>query len=225
MKLAVLFSGGKDSTYAAYLASKEHNIVCLLSMIAKNPESYMFHTPNIHLTKIQAEVMNIPLLTQSTDGEKEIELNELKQLIKKAKKKFKIQGVVTGAIKSTYQATRIQKICAELKLWCFNPLWQAEEISHLKEIVNTGFIVIITQIAAEGFDDSWLGKEIHKEEIKKLKRLHKKYKINIAFEGGEAETLVLDGPIFKKKIKIKKSRKILEKEHTGIFEIQEVELN
>jgi len=154
MRLAILFSGGKDSTYAAYLASKEHKIVCLLSMISKNPDSYMFHTPNINLTTIQAKVMNLPLLTQSTSGEKEIEVKELKRLVQAAKRKYKIEGVVTGAIKSTYQATRIQKVCHELNLWCFNPLWQKDEITHLKDLIKNKFEVIISAVAAYPFDEN-----------------------------------------------------------------------
>ena len=85
MKLGVLFSGGKDSTMATYLAKKEgHEIACLITIYSENPDSYMFHTPSISKTKKQAELMGIPLLTGKTDGIKEKELKDLEKTIKEA---------------------------------------------------------------------------------------------------------------------------------------------
>ena len=183
MKLAVLFSGGKDSCYALYKASKEHEITCLLSVISKNPESYMFHTPNIELTKIQAKAMELPLITKTTEGEKELELNDLKLLIQTAVAKYKIEGVVTGALASVYQATRVQKICAQLGLWCFNPIWQMDQIELLNELKKNKFQTVIVGVFAYPLDDSYLGKKITKNMIDKLIELNKKYKINPAGEG------------------------------------------
>ena len=112
MKLASLFSGGKDSCYATYLTKQQgHEIVCLISIFSKNLESYMFHTPSIKQVKKQAEAMNLPLIIQETKGEKEEELRDLERAIKTAIKEYKIQGIITGAIKSVYQSSRIQKIC------------------------------------------------------------------------------------------------------------------
>src|SRR3990167_4493874 len=109
MKLGVLFSGGKDSTFATWLAKKEgYEISCLISIVSDNKESYMFHTPAIEKTEVQARSMNIPIILQKTEGKKEKELEDLKEAIKKAKEKYEIQGIVTGAIQSVYQASRIQ---------------------------------------------------------------------------------------------------------------------
>ncbi len=99
MKLAALFSGGKDSCFALYKAVKErHGIACLISLISENKESYMFHTPNIHLTNLQAEALELPLIAFKTKGEKEIELLDLEKAIKSAVKKYKIEGIVSGAV-------------------------------------------------------------------------------------------------------------------------------
>jgi ABC transporter with metal-binding/Fe-S-binding domain ATP-binding protein len=223
MKLAVLFSGGKDSCYAMYKASKEHEIVCLLSVISKNPESYMFHTPNIELTKLQAKAMEIPLITKTTEGEKELELNDLKLLIQTAVAKYNIEGVVTGALASVYQATRVQKICSQLGLWCFNPIWQMDQVELLNELKKNKFQTVIVGVFAYPLDDSYLGKKITKEMIDKLIELSKKYKINPAGEGGELETFVTNAPMFNKKIKIKKSEIEYEK-NAGILLIKEAKL-
>ena len=223
MKLAVLFSGGKDSCYAMYKASKDHDIACLLSVISKNPESYMFHTPNIKLTKLQAKAMELPLITKTTEGKKELELNDLKLLIQTAVAKYKIEGVVTGALASVYQATRVQKICAQLGLWCFNPIWQMDQVELLNELKKNKFQTVIVGVFAYPLDDSYLGKKITKKIIDKLIELNKKYKINPAGEGGELETFVTNGPMFKKKIKIKKSE-IEYENNAGILLIKEAKL-
>lgn|SRR3989338_2700366 len=223
MKLGILFSGGKDSCYALQKAMQKEKAVCLISVISKNKESYMFHVPNIEIADLQAKAIGIPLIKKITRGEKEKELDDLKKAIKEAKRKYKIEGIVTGAIESVYQSTRIQKICDELSLWCFNPLWQKNQEELLNEVLKNKFKVIISGIFAYPLDKSWLGKQLDRETIKKLVELKEKYKINPAGEGGEMETTVLDAPFFKKKIKILDSETDY-KENSGIFIIKKAGL-
>ncbi len=220
MKLAVLFSGGKDSCYSAYLAKKQgHELVCLISIFSKNKESYMFHTPSIKKTKTQAEVMNLPLIIQKTKGKKEEELEDLEKVIAKTKKKYKIEGIVTGALHSVYQASRIQKICDKLKIKCINPLWHKNEINYLKDLIKNNFKIIITAVAAYPLNKSWLGREIDKRFIDEVKQLKEKYKIHPAGEGGEFETFVLNCPLFKKELKIKSFKDFKEGEYSFRREI------
>lgn len=223
MKLGVLFSGGKDSCYALHEASKEHEIVCLLSVVSKNFESYMFHVPNIELTNLQAESMKIPLMSKITEGEKEKELTDLKNLIIEAKEEYGIEGIVTGAVESVYQATRIQKICDELDLWCFNPLWQKDQIELLKDLLENGFEVLVTGVFGYPLDETWLGKKIDKETIEKLEKLSKRYELNPAGEGGEIETTVVNSPEFERRLIIEDFEKEYSN-HSGIFKIKDARL-
>lgn len=202
-RCAILFSGGKDSTMAAYLAKKKgYELACLITILSENPESYMFHTPSIQKTKQQAKVMNIPLIVDKTKGEKEKELKDLERAIKTAKKKYKIDCIATGALHSEYQASRIQKICDKLKLECFNPLWHKDEHKYLKELIKHKFKVIVIGVAAYPLNGSWLGRKIDNEFIEDVKELHEKYKIHVAGEGGEFETFVLDCPLFERPLKV-----------------------
>ena len=207
MKLGVLFSGGKDSCYATELASEEHEISCLLTINSENKDSFMFHTPAIKWTKIQAEAMGIAHLFGKTSGNKDSELEDLKNLIKQAISDYQIEGIVTGAIASVYQASRIQDICADLNLWCFNPLWQSSQTELLLNLISGGYEICITAVAAESLDESWLGKQITAETISELLSLAKKYRINPAGEGGEFETFVLNSPLFNRKLSIINSLK------------------
>lgn len=220
-KCVVLFSGGKDSTYAAHLAKKEgYELACLISVFSQNRESYMFHTPSIEQTKYQAKVMNLPLIIQKTKGEKELELEDLERAIKKVRDKFNINTLVTGALHSVYQASRIKKICDRLNLKCFNPLWHKNEIEYLKELINNDFKVIITGVFAYPLDKSWLGRIINKSFIDEVQSLKEKYKIHAAGEGGEFETFVLNCPLFRKELKIKSYKDIKEGENSWRREIK-----
>lgn len=202
-KAAVLFSGGKDSCYSAYLAKeKGYELKCLITVISENIDSYMFHTPSIEKTKEQAKVMGIPLIIGKTKGEKEEELKDLEDTIKKAIKKYKVDTIVTGAIASNYQATRIKEICTKLKLTCYNPLWDKDELSYLHELVKNNFKVIITGVAAYPLDKTFLGRIIDKKFIHDSIELNNKYSIHIAGEGGEFETFVLNCPLFKRELKV-----------------------
>ncbi|MBR9700118.1 diphthine--ammonia ligase [Candidatus Woesearchaeota archaeon] len=224
MRLGALVSGGKDSIYALYKASKENEIICVLSMRSENPDSYMFHTPNIHLVELQAESMALPLVWGLTKGEKEKELNELKILIQKAIEEHKIEGIITGALHSQYQKERIERICDDLKLKMISPLWGMEQEQEMRELLKEGFSVILTKVAADGLDASWLGRIMTEKDIDALVQLHKQYKINIAGEGGEFESLVLDCPLFKKKLLIKKASVVMEDARTGAYLIQEANI-
>lgn len=223
MKLGVLYSGGKDSTLALIKAVKYHEIACLISIVSTNKESYMFHTPNIDITLLQSRAMELPLIRAVTKGEKETELEDLKKAIQEAITRYSIEGVVTGAVRSTYQATRIQKICHELGIWCFNPLWLKNQVELLYEVCEKGIRAIISGVFAEPFDASYLGKEIDEKMVKKLADLAIEHKINPAGEGGEIETTVLEAPVFKKKIIVTKRSKQYAN-YSGTYNIEDARL-
>jgi ABC transporter with metal-binding/Fe-S-binding domain ATP-binding protein len=211
MRMLSLFSGGKDSLYAAYLAIKEgHEVVYLLSLESKRDDSYMFHVPNISLTSFQADAMGIPLIRKSVKGEKEKEVIELQNIIGDFVKNKEIDGIITGAIESNYQRERIQKIADHYGIFHYAPLWKTEVNEYMESLINNGFKILIVSISALGLDESYLGKVIDREILEKLRVLNKKYGVHIAGEGGEYETFVIDAPIFKKKLVIEKSRKIVE---------------
>ncbi len=202
MKLGVLFSGGKDSVFACWRAMEKNSVACLITLVSENTDSYMFHTPNICQASLQSEAMGLVQLSWPTQGVKEAELEDLMAAIVAARDRYGIEGVVTGAIESVYQAARVQRICRSLDLWCFNPLWQTDQINYLRQLLSEGFRVIISGVYAYPFEASWLGAELTEERIRKLSELQKKYKINPSGEGGELETFVLDGPLFRKRIEI-----------------------
>ena len=223
MRLGVLFSGGKDSTLALHKAAEKAEVACLITLVSENKESYMFHTPNIDITALQAKALGLPLIRQKTEGKPEAELADLEAAIAQAISDFKIDGVVTGAVESVYQAARIQQICNRLGVWCVNPLWKRNQKALLEEVVAAGFKTIISGVFAYPLDKTWLGKQIDSDLIGKLVVLGEEYGLSPSGEGGEIETTVLDAPLFKKKIEVLDAA-VEAQGNSGVFRIKQARL-
>jgi diphthine-ammonia ligase len=207
MRAGVLFSGGKDSTYAAYLAMKGHDVRCLVTLNPARDDSYMFHFPNLRWTALQAESMRVPQILVATAGEKEAELEDLSRALRMAKEEHSIEAVFSGALASVYQKSRVDRVCSELGLRSIAPLWQIDPQTHLTNLVRDGFDTIVTGVAALGLDESWLGRRLDGAMVAELVELQRKHGMNAALEGGEGETFVLDCPIFSERIEVTSSRK------------------
>ncbi|MCX8163611.1 MAG: diphthine--ammonia ligase [Candidatus Micrarchaeota archaeon] len=195
-----MFSGGKDSTYTAYLMLKKHFQVVLVSVISEK-YSLMFHYPNIKWCKLQAKVAGLKHYVLKAKKENELEV------LKNFLKKLKIDAIAAGAIYSTYQKSRIEKLAKELGLKTFFPLWQKKP-DFLKKMLKE-MEVYITAVAAEGLDKTYLAKRFLPEDVDKFLKLNPP--INVFLEGGEGETFVAYAPFFKKKIKILKWKKYFSK--------------
>jgi len=223
MRLGVLFSGGKDSTLALHMAAEKETVACIITLVSKNKESFMFHTPNIDVSALQAEALGLPLVSLETEGKKEEELADLEQAIAEAKSKYGIDGVVTGAVESVYQASRVQRICNRLDLWQFNPLWKTNQKCLLEILLEKNFEVIISGVFAYPLDETWLGKQLDTPMITRLVELQGKYGISPSGEGGEIETTVLDAPMFRQKIQVTEAA-IEWKGSSGVYVIKQARL-
>ena len=220
MHLAALVTGGKDSILALYRAQQMgHTIEVLATMIPERSDSYMFHFPNIHLTDYISRALEIPLVKAPTSGIKEKELEDLRKLLAS----LDVEGVVTGAVLSLYQKERIDRLCDELGIKSVAPLWHKDPLEIMKKLIRLKFKVIIVGVYAFGLDQTWLGQEINSERLEKLVELHEKYQISLVGEGGEYESLVLDAPIYKKRLEIIKAETIYEN-NSGVLVVKEAKL-
>ena len=196
--IACLFSGGKDSTLALHKAvSAGKNVGLLVTMRPDSADSYMFHKPNVDFTNLQAEALGISQALVVTKGEKEEELTDLEAaLVDNA-----VEEIITGAVASEYQKSRIDAMCKRHSIPHTAPLWGIDPLEELNELARS-YKVIITKVAAEGLDSGFLGQAIDQQMIKRLEELQRRNRINMLFEGGEAESFVLDAPLFKKRIEV-----------------------
>lgn len=225
LRLGAMLSSGKDSVYAMHVMQRQnYKIACLITIKSENPDSYMFHTPAIDLVDLQETCLEIPLITEYTRGEKEKELEDLKRALQRAKKEFKIDGIITGALFSNYQRERIEKVADSVGLKIFSPLWHMNQETEMRQLISEGFEVVISSIAADGLDKSWLGRILTEKDVDKLVQLNQKIGLNIAGEGGEFESLVLNAPMFKKRIKITAFDIEMEAENTARLLIKSAKL-
>ncbi|OGI14777.1 TIGR00289 family protein [Candidatus Micrarchaeota archaeon RBG_16_49_10] len=220
--VAVLFSGGKDSTRAVHWClEKGYEVRCLVTLVSHREDSYMFHVPNIGLTSKLAEAIGIKIEKSFTSGEKEKEVGDLKRALGN----LDVDGVACGGIASNYQKGRIEKVCGELGLELIAPFWGADPERFMEDTIKMGFDVRFVGVYAEGLGKDWLGRKLDGQSLKELIALNKKYGVSFVGEGGEFETITLDGPIFKKRVEILDSKVVWdERAKSGHLEIGKVRL-
>nr|HIK01015.1 diphthine--ammonia ligase [Candidatus Undinarchaeales archaeon ERR594346 U_76725] len=203
MKLAALFSGGKDSTASLYKAMQDgHEITHLVTALASNPDSYLFHTSAINMAELASEAMGIPLV--KVPIESTFDTGEAEEL-EEALSKLDIDGITLGGVSSNYQGNIFTGIASKLGLEVVAPFWEKPHEELIDYALDEGFKIIFVSVSADGLDQSWLGRELNRETYEELKKIREKYRSAIGGEGGEYCTLVIDGPIFKKRIKIENS--------------------
>jgi diphthine-ammonia ligase len=197
MKIAALFSGGKDSSYALFCTRLfAWDVTHLVTVFSASPESYMYHVPAIELTRLAAESIGIPLVEVATPPEPEVELLPLRDTLAS----LGVDGIVSGALASEYQRRRLDQICQDINIKSFAPLWHKNPRELIGEMVEEGFEIMIVGCSAEGLDERWLGRVLDKKALAELDRLHDRYGIHVAGEGGEYESMVLYGPHMKRRI-------------------------
>ena len=223
MKVVSLFSGGKDSAFALWCAQAQGwDVESLVTVFPESKDSWMFHFPGIRWTKLQAEAIGIPHTTIHTKGEKETELEDLSNGLEKLKSSG-IEGIVSGAIASEYQKTRLDNLCERLGLKSYAPLWHKNQEQLVREQIESGFEIIVTACNALGLDAKWLGRKLGTKELEALVKLKKRYGLNVALEGGEAETFVLRAPMFKRRLTVVRSTPHWHGE-SGYLDLEEIRL-
>ena len=199
MKVAVLFSGGKDSVFAAFACQSMGWEVSLLT-IEPAEHSTMFHHPNVKWCRRQAEEMEMGIvMVKAKDGGEESELAAMK----KALASLEVDGVASGAIESEYQKERVDWIAHELGIRSFAPIWRTGEtlLSEQCAYLETYLVAV----AAEGLHEGMLGRKFDSDFVAYARSL--KTPVNPHLEGGEGETFVCNAPFFRKGLKIKKWKK------------------
>ena len=199
MRLAALFSGGKDSTYAIYLMEQQgHSVSTLVSVLPSDPHSMVFHTPNLHLLPKMAEAMGRSMVTARSDGTEDGD----QEAMARALGLIRVDGVVTGAIASNYQWDRINWVCERLGLRVFSPLWRKEQGALMSDLISSGVRAVVVAVMAEGLGPEWLGRPLDEGALNDLLELRRTQGVNPSGEGGEYESLVVDSPLHSKRLEL-----------------------
>ena len=221
-----MYSGGKDSTFAIdYALEKGWDIKYLISIKPSRTDCYLFHYATVEHTKELAEILEIPHILEKckvADPEKEAQI--VRKIVEKQQKKDPINAVVLGGtgLQET-QLRSIQDALRPLGIEVFASHAGEEHDLVVEQILNKGYEIMITQVASDGLMP-WLGKKLTKENFDELKKDSLKYKFHIGFEGGYADTLVLDGPIFKKRLGVDGFERVIEDNYSGHIKISKLKV-
>ena len=185
MRVAVLASGGKDSTYASWWAQLQGwDVVSLVTVLVRGDDSMMFQLQNTWISAFQASSMGIPWRPVISSGEAEKEVIDLEEAINSEVGDFddiewvfprgietpddlvihsgalEIDALVVGALRSDYQKTRIERMCQRLGIVSFCPIWHKDSREHMQSLLDHGFGVIFTSVSTEGMNQillpSWM---------------------------------------------------------------------
>lgn len=199
MRVAVLSSGGKDSSAAYWWAiCKGWDVAYLVTVTITGGDSHMFQVPGVAAVQYQAQLSGITWINVESEGIQEEEIDDLQSALEM----LDIDGIVSGALRSDYQKSRLERMCQKLDIISWTPLWHQSSLEHMRNLVDNGFGIMLTGVSTEGMGEEWLGHTLSKESLTKLEQLSQKYRFNVDGEGGEYETLVLSGPHIDGKLEV-----------------------
>ncbi|AKA49085.1 ATPase [uncultured archaeon] len=181
MKAVSLFSGGKDSFFSALIAMEQGFDVQYAITIDPEEYSMMFHFPNTSAADLSAKLLGLNV--------KHVKERDFRTSLENARSEG-VEAVISGAIASDYQKTRIERICTELGMVSYTPIWRKSQYLLLKEMISAGIEAIVVSVSAEGLGEEDLGRKIDKKFLEKMSDIDRRIGINVAGEGGEYETFV-----------------------------------
>jgi len=208
MKVFCSWSGGKESSLACYRAILGgFDISFLLNMITEDGVRSRTHGLDSRLLVAQSEAMGIPIVQRKTTWDSYE--NEFKKAVSDLKN-HGIAGGIFGDIDLQEHRDWVERVCKESGIEAFEPLWQNERRHLLKEFIELGFNAIVVATKPELMNHEWLGRNIDEKFINDLTALKN---IDLCGEAGEYHTFVTDGPTFKKRIEILRTKKYQHNNH------------
>lgn len=192
-------SGGKDSASAWWWAMcRGWEVSNIITVRVTGEDSHMFQIPGINISKSQADLARITYTEVEVGGQPEAEIEELRAALEK----LEIDGLVVGALRSDYQKSRLERMCEQLGIHIWTPLWHQKGDDHVRQLIENNFKVMISSVSCDGLDATWLGRILSIEDFQELQRLSNQFRFHVDGEGGEYETIVLAGPHLPNEISI-----------------------
>ena len=191
MRIAVLSSGGKDSSAAWWWAQcRGWDVVALVTVQIQDGDSHMFQVPSTKWVEHQALSAEVDWYSVDASGSVDDEISSLEAVLMD----LNLDGIVSGALRSDFQKVKLENMAHRLEISSFSPLWHQHPYDHLHGMIQNGFKIMINSVSCEGLDEKWLGRILDLDNVKELKSLSEKYRFNVDGEGGEYETFVTGGP-------------------------------
>ncbi len=205
------WSGGKDSCLACYRASASGlKVRYLANMVTEDGKRSWTHGLSSELLQLQSQAIGIPLIQKQTPSASyEAEFKNMLLTLKQEG----VSGGVFGDIDLEEHRQWIERVCQEVEITPYLPLWGQSQETILKDFVELGFEAVVVAAKADLFGEEWLGREVNPEFLSHLSRLKESKGITLCGEAGEYHTFVTDGPIFNQRIEILETDKVLREGH------------
>ncbi len=215
------WSGGKDSCFACYQATASGlEVRYLLNMITEDGRRSWTHGLSAELLQMQSQAIGIPLVQRRTTmADYETEFKEALLALKQEG----ITGGVFGDIDLEEHRQWTERVCREVDIMPYLPLWGQRQEKTLRDFIASGFEAIMVTAKADLFGEEWLGRRLDLDFLKQLDKLMETKEITPCGEAGEYHTFVIDGPLFNQRIEIVKANKVL-REGYRFLEITDIEL-
>jgi len=205
LKAISSWSGGKDSCFACYKAMQQgYDIKLLLNFVSRESRRGCFHGIESRLLKFQADLAGMPLVQREVSPDMQKYEAEFKTAVTELRGSD-IGSMVFGDIYLLEHESWIERVCGDLKIKALEPLWNNSPENIIDEFLKAGFKAIIVSCKADIMGKEFLGRCIDQDLVEELK----KRGICPCGEKGEFHTLVVDGPIFSRPIKILKAEPII----------------
>ncbi|MFH1888878.1 MAG: diphthine--ammonia ligase [Candidatus Omnitrophota bacterium] len=204
IRVACSWSSGKDSCLALDRAIRSgFKVEYLVNFISKEYQRVAFHGAPAELAYLQSEALGIPLFQRETtkDNYEAVFRRTMAEL-----KTLDIHQLVRGDIFLIDLRDWVEDVCASEGIKVISPIWGYPPEDLIREFVRLGFKSVLTSVQADKLNESWIGRTIDDKLIEDLKSVPG---VDLCGENGEFHSLVYDGPIFKKMIKIMQTEKVL----------------
>ena len=206
LKAISSWSGGKDSCLAYYKALKNGvEVECLLNFISRQSRRGCFHGLEGRLLKFQADLVGVPLVQKEVSPDMKLYESEFKEAVSEFKNSRNINAMIFGDIYLLEHQSWVERVCNDLKIEPVEPLWNNDPEKIIDEFIDAGFRSIIVSCKADVMGQEFIGRYVDRQLVEDLKKIG----VCPCGEKGEYHTLVVDGPIFSKPIKIIEAEPIL----------------
>jgi diphthine-ammonia ligase len=209
MKLFVLWSGGKDCMLALHriIQDKQHEVSYLVNMCDTDGGHSRSHGICKQLIAQQASSMGIDIMQPESDF---VSYETCFKIVIASLKEKGITGGIFGDIYLQPHRDWIERVCSEMNIQPFFPLWKNNTIDLIHEFIDSGFKAIIISVNAQYIQQSWLGRDIDMNFLHDILELKN---IDPCAENGEYHSFVYDGPIFREPVVFSKRRQYFKDNH------------
>ncbi len=213
----VSWSGGKDSCMALYEALRlGYKVTHLVNFISNDEKRVRFHGTNADLIRQQGAAMGIKVAQYETDwdGYEHDFKAGVGGLLPTG-----VKGMIFGDIYLDVHKEWVERVCGEIGIEAVEPLWGRPTGELLDQFINLGFEAVIVGVNSRHMDEKWVGRPLDSA----FRDYLKANDIDPCGENGEYHTVVINGPLFSRRLSLVTGN-VISKNEYRLLDIKDVRL-